>query len=327
VRYLNAGDRMEYRDRSRLIGWVGAILLLVGFGAAVLGPVEMYCFYLFSEDGRFHFEGFGFGSVVFASIAWQIVGYYMIAFVCIPLGYGHLKSRRWARTVSMAGLGAWLVVGIPLTFITLMLLVAYKPMNLASLFVTGAAGLFLYPGLPIILLRFYNNRDVCLTFEKRDPQSYWIENIPLPVLTLVILLFFYWMIAHVAIFFNGIFPLFGLLLTGLPGIAATTVVIMCLMVLIWGILKINNWAWWATLVLLCAAIITVVVTLMPLSFQDIVAAVNLPPLELEAMQNVPLRGWHLGLFISLPLIATISLLISVRTYFQYQSETATLENH
>ena len=66
--YLDTGECMEYRDKSRLIGWVGIFLLLAGLGAAILGPVEMYCFYLFSEGGRFHFKGFGFGSIVFIPI-------------------------------------------------------------------------------------------------------------------------------------------------------------------------------------------------------------------------------------------------------------------
>ena len=109
---------------------------------AFIGPLEMYCFYLFSEGGRFHYEGFGFGSFMFANIAAQIVGYYLIALVAIPLGYGHVKRLRWARTLSLTNgassrvriqegyghvkrlrwartlsltlLGFWLVAGIPL---------------------------------------------------------------------------------------------------------------------------------------------------------------------------------------------------------------------
>ena len=78
---------METRDRRPILVIIGVLLLLVGLGAAFLGPVEMYCFYLFSEGGRFHYDGFGFGSFMFGNIAWQIVGYYLIALVAVPLGY------------------------------------------------------------------------------------------------------------------------------------------------------------------------------------------------------------------------------------------------
>ena len=49
------------------------------------------------EAGVGH-EGFGFGSFLFANIAVQVGGYYVIAMLLIPLGYGHVRVRRWART-------------------------------------------------------------------------------------------------------------------------------------------------------------------------------------------------------------------------------------
>ena len=79
---------MEYKDRTPILVFFGVVLLLVGVAVAFIGPLELYCFYLFSEGGRFHYEGFGFGSFMFANIASQIVGYYLIAALAIPLGYG-----------------------------------------------------------------------------------------------------------------------------------------------------------------------------------------------------------------------------------------------
>ena len=57
----------------------------------------MYCFYLFSEGGRFHYEGFGFGSFMFGNIASQIVGYYLIA-AC---------SSLWATAFENAAMGQY----------------------------------------------------------------------------------------------------------------------------------------------------------------------------------------------------------------------------
>mgnify|MGYP001567756825 CR=1 FL=1 len=62
-------SNLDYKDLTRIITVIGILLLLVGTVAALLGPVEMYCFYLFSEGGRFHYEGFGFGSFMFGNIA------------------------------------------------------------------------------------------------------------------------------------------------------------------------------------------------------------------------------------------------------------------
>src|SRR4030042_2937158 len=99
-------EKADYKDRSRIIAALGGLLMLGGVAIGFLAPLEMYCFYLFSEGGRFAYEGFGFGSFMFGNIAGQIVGYYLIAGILIPLGYGHLNKRRWARTVSLTLLWA-----------------------------------------------------------------------------------------------------------------------------------------------------------------------------------------------------------------------------
>ena len=58
-----------------LLRALGIVFLLIGVASALLGPLELYSFYLFSEGGRFYYEGFGFGSFLFGFIAMQIVGY------------------------------------------------------------------------------------------------------------------------------------------------------------------------------------------------------------------------------------------------------------
>ncbi len=106
-----------------VIRFVGIVLLLIGVVSALVGPAETYVFHMFEEGGRFHYEGFGFGSLMFANIVIQIAGYYIIAALCIPLGYGHLKLRWWARTAMTTLLVDWLIVGLPLSLIALMMLV------------------------------------------------------------------------------------------------------------------------------------------------------------------------------------------------------------
>ena len=59
---------MEHRDRAFTLAGIGVLLLLIGIPIALLGPIEMYSFYLFSAGGRFYYEGFGFGSFMFGNI-------------------------------------------------------------------------------------------------------------------------------------------------------------------------------------------------------------------------------------------------------------------
>jgi hypothetical protein len=87
-------SKPNYKKQTRVFTIIGVLLLLSGIAIGFLGPLEMYCFYLFSEGGRFNYEGFGFGSLMFANIASQIIGYYLIAIIFILLGFGQLKVRR-----------------------------------------------------------------------------------------------------------------------------------------------------------------------------------------------------------------------------------------
>ena len=66
---------------------------------------------------------------MFGNIACQVIGYYLIALLFIPLGYGHLRTRRWARTLSLTSLGLWLVLGVPLSVVFLFILFASKDLS------------------------------------------------------------------------------------------------------------------------------------------------------------------------------------------------------
>ena len=151
LNYKGSKPSTHYHWSSSPIGW---------HCYRFLGPLEMYCFYLFSEGGRFHYEGFGFGSFMFGNIASQIIGYYLIALMFIPLGYGHLKMWRWVRTLSLTLLWSWLVVGAPLIVVVFFILAGSKnlslPVALIALFFLGLS-YFVFPGL---LIRFYQGKNV-----------------------------------------------------------------------------------------------------------------------------------------------------------------------
>jgi hypothetical protein len=308
-------SQVLYRDRSRLLTAIGALLLLIGTGCALLGPVELYCFYLFSEGGRFHFEGFGFGSFLFAVIAVQIVGYCVIAAVCLPLGYGHLRLLRWARKITLAGLGFWLAAGIPLVLVFLAMFVMFKDPSAATLLATLPLMLLLYPVLPIVLARFYRSHDVTQTFEAADGQSNWTDALPLPILVLCMLYIFFILVTHTAVLFRGAFPLFGSLVTDLPGFVLIAAAMALLVLLIGGTLKRQLWAWWGGLACFLVAIVSLLWTFARLSWTDILSTMVFAPLETEALSGIPASGWHISAFFAPPLLATLGVILASRQHF------------
>ena len=235
---MNANaTKPDHKDRTRAISVIGVVLLLIGIAAGLLGPLEMYCFALFSEGGRFHYEGFGFGTFMFGNIAGQIVGYYLIAALFIPLGCGHLKMRRWVRTLSLTLLWTWLVVGAPLTVVVFFTLTGTKdlslPAALSALVFLGLSYL-VFPGL---LIRFYRGRNVRRTLETKDAKPHWIENIPIPILVLSALYLFYIIMLHILLLFKGMFPAFGAFRFGLQGFVLLDISMACLVCMIWGTLR------------------------------------------------------------------------------------------
>lgn len=306
---------MDYRDRRVILVCIGVVLLLVGAGSALLGPAEMYVFYLFSEGGRFYYEGFGFGSFMFGNIATQIMGYYFIAALLIPLGYGHITLRRWARTLALTLLGAWLVVGMPLAVIIFLVLATSKDPSVAMALMAAVLLGLSYLVVPWVLRRFYRSRDVRRTFEAHDPNTYAIEKLPLPILVLSVLYLLYLALLHVPIFFRGLFPLFGVLLSGLQGILALDASMACLALLLWGTFRQRRWAWWGSLAYFGLMILSMALTFGGASLADILTRTKFPPTEMEVFQNVPLQGWHLAMFVGAPLLATFGLVIFSKRHF------------
>ncbi|MBN2392888.1 MAG: hypothetical protein JXR84_19305 [Anaerolineae bacterium] len=303
-----------YKDRTPILALIGGGLLLVGAVAAFLGPYEIYCFYLFSEGGRFHYEGFGFGTLMFASIAWQVVGYYAIALLCIPLGYGHVRPRRWARVLMLSLLWCASILGLPLIVVFLFMLSVKALSSTVGLLVVVALGLA-YLTVPVLLIRFYKSHDVRQTFEARDARSYWIERLPIPVLVLAVLFIFYVIFMHVPLFFNGFFPLFGIWLFDVKGFLALDITIVSLVYLTWGVLRQRMWAWWGSLAYFGLLTVSAVVTLVRASFAEMLAPMQLPPTEMEMLKGVPLQGIHFVPFVGVPLLITLSVIVLSRRHF------------
>jgi hypothetical protein len=306
---------MEYRDRRSILIIIGLPLLLVGAVAAVFGPLEMYCFYLFAEGGPFAYEGFGFGSFIFGNLALQIMGYYCVAALALPLGYGHVKLRRWARTLALTLLWSWLVVGVPLAIVFFLILVTAKELSIAAVVVAVLLLGLAYPLLPLLLIHFYRSRNVQGTFETHDANTCWTERLPLPILILAFLYLFYAVVLHVPIFFRGIFPLFGTFLFDLDGISLLTASILGLGLLIWGTLRRRPWAWWAALIYFLLLTISTVLTFASTTYAHLLAGLRFPPTEVDILQGVPLQGWHLALFFGLPLTLTLVAILRARRHF------------
>jgi len=306
---------MGGKDRRPVLIAIGILLLLAGVAFAYLGPLETVCFTYFSAGGRFAYEGFGFGSFLFGTIAAQIIGYTTIAAVLIPLGYGHIRVRRWARTLALALMRVWLIVGLPVIAVTFLVLVASKELSLPAVLVAAVMLALSYLGVPAGAVTFYNSRGVRATFEVSDPMPDGARDVSVPLLTLCILYVFTAVVLLIPIFFRGIFPFFGVFFFDLPGIALLDGSILLLILLAWGTSQRHVWAWWGALIIFGLLTSSTILTCVGTDYLELLAALRFPATEVEFLDGVPLQGFHLALFFGLPLTVTFGVVAASRRHF------------
>lgn len=305
----------RFRDQGRVLKITGILLLLLGTAVGFLGPLEMYCFYLFAAGGRFHYEGFGYGSFMFGNIASQIIGYYLIAAVLMILGYGHITRQRWIRKVTIALSWMWLVIGVPMIVIVFFILAATKEL---SLLVALGTLVFLFSSyfvLPVLLIRYYKGNNILKTVENTSSRPSWVEGLPVPILMQSLLYCFLFVMFHILILFRGIFPLFGTFLSGLSGIISIDIGLAVIAVLTWGTLRRRIWAWWSSVILLGIFSISTIITFTAHSYAEMLAVLAFPPAELQFLQGIPAQGYHFAVLAGIPLIVSWLIAVLSRRYY------------
>ena len=307
--------------------FIGGVLILVGLVGAYYGPLEIYVFYLFSEGGQFHYPGFGVGTIWFAYLVIQNMGYYIVAAICIPAGYGHLKLRRWALTLVRLFSWFWLGAGI-LLFINLLFIVpVVLKLNLSwEVLLTRASiiGLFaiiMLILLPTLSLWFYKSKKVQAIFEAQDQNLYWTERYPFSLLALLLLLTMMIVVMHITILFQALFPLFGQFILGRQSVYLISLCILLLGILMYEIVKLKIWAWWGTIGFLSALTISSLISFSRYSFYDIISMMDLPVYEMDFLnQMTVLHDFRLVVLAAGPLVTALGLLIYSKRYFEKADE-------
>lgn len=305
-----------------LLRFAGLAMLLVGLLGAFYGPLEIYVFYLFSQGGRFNYDGFGVGSLWFAYLVAQNLGYYVVAALCIPLGLGHLGLRRWALTLTRLYLWFWLAAGVILAGNLLLLSSsaalpdfrqAFPALQLGAIASAALVAMIL---LPALALAFYSSAAVRQVFEAHDPNTYWTERVPFRLLALLLLFAILILVLHLAIFFQGAFPLFGRLLLGRSSAHIVSACVLAAGILMYGIARRKIWAWWGSLAFLLLLSISTLMTFSRYRFYDIILSMNLSAGEVDFIDRLDLlKDYSLAWIFAPPLLVALGLILASKRDF------------
>jgi hypothetical protein len=243
-----------YRDRSTALVVFGIFEILIGGLFLLFATAMMVTLIVAAAMPERHARP---GAVmVLAGL------YVLLAGVCVTLGIGSIRARRWARALSACVSAVVLGIGViatPLAAIALGRAAAALPADqaasaggaLAVARVVGVVSLALMLiVIPGVLFLFYRSPHVKRTCEARDPVERWTDRCPLPVLALSLYAAFLAASGLSSLGFHGYYPLFGLSLTGPAG---SILVILTAGAWLWaarGLYRLEPAAWWLALGLL-----------------------------------------------------------------------------
>ena len=265
--------------------------------AAALALLEVRCFALFAPGGRFHYQGFGDGALMFANITLQIVAYGLLATLLVPLGYGHLRLRPWSRTLMSAALLAWLALGLPLAVMALALLYAQKNVSLATGLAAAALAVLTYPAAPLMLLRLYRSRVLARLLDVAGQATDWSHSARgLAAALLLIIGCACWAVPAL---FRGLAPLLTSWLTGPVALALDIACGVGNCGLAWALAG-RRWARFASWA--CGRLPAVGFHAGAHAMGRVRRPLRLPALEAVIGDRAALHGAHLAVLVALPTV-------------------------
>ncbi len=304
------------KDKANLfIKILGILQLAIGLLSLGIAPLEIYSFYLFSEGERFYYDGFGVGSFLYGLIFAQIIGYYFIAFIFIPIGYGHLKLKVWALKLSKSCIWFWIIFGLPIMMFFLPLL-SMKEIDVKyPIFFSAFIILLFIIIIPGLLLSFYNQKNVKELFKNINYSNAIIRNIPMNGYLLLLVYILYILIFHVMLFYKGIFPFFGKFLIDFKGLLLYDLCILLMFLLIYGLLKRKYWTWILSIIFFVLMSISTFMTLINYQYINIIELLDFPKLENDIFAKLPLKSSYILMAIVGILLLTIILIIKAKKYY------------
>jgi len=267
-----------------VVKFLGIFLLIIGLIGLYYGPLEIYCFYLFSAGGKFYYEGFQIGSLWFAYMVIQNAAYYIVAFLMIPIGIGTFKLQSWGQKLSLNILYIWIILGVSITISFISSISEFlKSLNLFTisfilLFMT-LVGII----IPFILIKIYKSERLRLIFKNKSKDR--IDKFPQILLLICSLNILFILLLHASALFQYIFPLFGKIILHREAAPYISSAVFILAILTYGIWKRYLWAFWGILVYYGVMLLSIITTFSKYSTLDIINLLNLP--SYEQSQIVP----------------------------------------
>lgn len=278
----------QFKDRKTGLVIFGIIELLIGGLIALMVPLMVLSMVMISKMELESSTTYTFSGGMMVGIC---MFYALLAAFFFTTGIGSIKARRWARAIMLVVSWIWLIFGA-LSFLFWIIMMPEigqymaasqesmgqtpMPQNALNFFgyFIGAFLFLIYVILPGAFVLFYQSKHVKATCEWRDPEPRWTDRCPLPVLAVS----FMWLFSAIGIIsyisFGGVFPMFGILLTGTPAIVMILAAVAVFGLLAYGLYFLDPRAWWGSLVFSVLGLVSWLMTISSVGIYEIYMAMG-----------------------------------------------------
>jgi hypothetical protein len=288
----------------RVLAFLGLLMLAAGALCAVAAVMEVGAYALFAEGGRFHYEGYRPGGIMFAIITLSLLAYAGLALILLPLGYGHIRRLAWSVLIAEALTWTWMVVGLPLSVAAAVLTLMFKPSSSGTLVLAGLAFLLAYPVGPLLLLLFYRRARACAGL-KGDVRA----APPLSARGAAALLVCLAAFGLLPALLGSPFPWFGRIVSGPAGLALLLASAAGLCAAASGVLRGRGWGWWGAVALLAALAVSAPLTAARMTVSEMIAALKLVPEEAKLFAYLPFLDVHPVVAAAAPFVLAVVVLL------------------
>jgi hypothetical protein len=303
----------DFRDRRTSLIVFGILVILLGCLCALMVPLMLLGQSMAARQG---------GTVNGQTMIPAVLTYLTLAVALIWLGIGSIMVRRWARALLLILAWSWLVVGIFTSvsmFFVMPRIMANVPAGARVIAIAVALVLLgvIFLAIPGILVLIYQNKNVKATCEAHDPVTRWTDRCPLPALALSV-----WLglgalsMLMMPLAYHSVLPVFGVLISGLPGTVAFLVFAG-----LWGYLaraayQLKPAAWWITVAMLVLFSVSNIVTFSRIDVAELYQRMGYTEQMIDQIESVGFFSsktmvWWTALF-CLPLFGY---LLGVKRYF------------
>lgn len=313
----------DFKDRQTGLVIFGILQIIFGGACALMVPFMILSMVVLAVHD---------GSFTRPMMIPAVLFYVIPAVWFIWMGIGSIKARRWARALLLVSSWLWLIGGIGGLISVLVLIpniydqmvqdgqMSQEVATIIKYVMTGFMTVFsvIIPGVFVL---FYGSKNTKATCEFRDSRIRWTDKCPLPVLA-VSLIFTFWAASTLFMGFYGwVIPFFGVLLRGITGAVVVLIITLLLGYVAWGTYKLSIKAWWCSILLTIAWVLSTGITFSRVSMWEFYEKMNFPAQQLDIMRQYgTLQNFTMVLFSGFWIVGFLGYLLYTKKYFRRPSE-------